>query len=126
MRTVGLWRCSMFSRCSVGLWLSARCSFLTAAMKLNPFWRFQHCAPPNRRRSIDAPVGGPAQHGSRQRAGVPGIFDDDDPIDEHCRAGAGWVLVRLRIGRAVLEVGRIEDRDVGPVTFLEKAAVAQT
>ena len=53
------------------------------------------------------------------------IFDDDDTVDEHRRTGAGRVLVRVGVGGAVLEVGGIEDRDVGPVPFLEQAAVAQ-
>ena len=38
---------------------------------------------------------------------------------------AARVLVRLGVGRAVLEIGRVEDRDVGPPPFLQQAAVLE-
>ena len=56
---------------------------------------------------------------------MTGVLDDNDAIDEHRRAGAGRVLVRRGVGGAVLEIGRIEDRDVGLVAFSEQSPVAQ-
>ena len=41
-----------------------------------------------------------------------------DAVDEHRRAGAGRVLVRVGVGGAIPEVGGIEDRDVGAIALL--------
>ena len=56
---------------------------------------------------------------------MSGVFDDEDAADEHRRASAGWVLVRLGKGCAVLAVRGIEDRDVGPLTLHEQAAITE-
>jgi hypothetical protein len=66
------------------------------------------------------------QHRARRGAGVSGVFDDEDAADEHRRASAARVLVRLDIGCAVLAVRGIEDRDVvGPLTLREQAAITE-
>ena len=75
--------------------------------------------------SADRAVGGAAQHRSGEGAGVAGVLDHDDPVDQHRRARAARILVGCGIGRAVGEIGRVEDRDVGAVAFAQQPAVAQ-
>src|ERR1700730_6077635 len=59
--------------------------------------------------STHCAVGGAAQDHSRRRAGVLGVLDHDDPVDEHRRPRAGRVLVRVGVGRAVFEICRGEE-----------------
>ena len=53
-----------------------------------------------------------AQHLARQRAGVGRVLDHH-AVDDDGGARAGRKLVRVGVGRAVAEIVRIEDRDVG-------------
>src|SRR5436305_410063 len=53
------------------------------------------------------------------------VVDYYDPVDDDLGAPAGRVAVWLRIGRLVLEISGIEDRDIGAIPLSEEAAVAQ-
>src|SRR5438445_610281 len=57
--------------------------------------------------------GWPLQDAAGKRAGVVAAVDDDVAVDEH-GGHADRVLVRVVVGRAVSDSGRIEDRDVRP------------
>ena len=46
-------------------------------------------------------------------AGVGRVVDDEDAVDDDRRARAGRIAVRVGVGRAVVEIVRVEDRDVG-------------
>jgi len=52
----------------------------------------------------------PPQHLPRQRAGVGGVLHHRHVVDNDAGARPRGELVRVRISRAVAEVGRIEDR----------------
>ncbi len=82
--------------------------------RMAPYGSSAHCA-----------ARGAAQDRSRRRACVLGVLDHDDPVDEHRRPRAARVLVRVGVGRAVFEICRVEDRDVGPEAFLDEASVPQ-
>ena len=51
------------------------------------------------------------------------VLHDDDTVDEDSRASAARVPVRLSVSRLVLEIGGVEDRDIGPPALFQKPAV---
>src|SRR5579863_2303750 len=52
-------------------------------------------AGPHSRRLADPAVRATAQHHARQGAGVAGIVDDDDPVDDRAGARTARIAVRL-------------------------------
>ena len=66
-------------------------------------------------------VGAAAQHDAGQGAGMGRVVDDDDAVDDRAGARARGIAVRLGIGRAVAEIGGVEDRDVGAIAFARRA-----
>src|SRR5437763_811773 len=66
-----------------------------------------------------------AQHLPWRGAGVLGVIDDNDAVNDDRGARPGRIAVRIGIGRLVTKIGRIEDGDIGPISLGEQAAVVQ-
>src|SRR5437868_14836888 len=71
----------------------------------------------------DVAVAVAPQHLARQRAGVGRVLDHDRAVDDDGGAFAGRILMRISVGRTVLEVLGIEDGHVGAVALPEQAAI---
>src|SRR5580700_1426757 len=54
-----------------------------------------------------------------------GVVDDQYAIDNDRRPLPGGVAVRIGIARPVVEVRRIEDRDIGAPALAQQAAIAE-
>src|SRR5215469_5662783 len=73
----------------------------------------------------DTAVGSAAQHDARCCASVARIVDHDDTVDDDGRTRPARIAVRVGVGRKVLEVRGIEDRNVRPPSLAQQATVAQ-
>src|SRR5215471_19719904 len=73
----------------------------------------------------DRAVAAAPQHPAGQGARMGRVVDHHGAVDDDGGAFAARIAVRVRIARPVVEVGGVEDGDVGPPARPEQAAVGE-